>query len=117
MIAVDEEWKPIPGFDGYEISNQLRIRSFRTFGIGESHRATPMILKCRSRGYQYQLRTNGRYRTVSVRSIAAEVFGIPCSDGRVKAARLAAAKARADAEIASWPTDPDDRPDPTDQAT
>jgi hypothetical protein len=77
----DEEWRPIPGFDGYEASSLGRIRSFR-------RRTTPRVLKpSPTGGYGYLavcLRdsTSARgERTRSVHGLVAAAFYGPRPDG------------------------------------
>lgn len=40
-----EEWRPVAGFEGYEVSNWGRMRSWRIRGPGTALRAEPILLK------------------------------------------------------------------------
>lgn len=43
--TMDEHWTPIPGFDGYELSDWGRVRSWVKPGTGATRRDEPLILK------------------------------------------------------------------------
>lgn len=50
---MDERWKNIPGYPGYQVSNLGRVRSFRhknRRGVDRSSEVEPLILKPDSRG-------------------------------------------------------------------
>ena len=72
-----EIWKPIEGFDGYEISSHGRVRSFKN--------KTPRILKTSScRGYRVLiLRKDGKSYGCKIHRLVAEAFipnpdNLPC---------------------------------------
>lgn len=73
-----EQWKPVPGFNGYEVSNLGNVRS--------NKRGKPRTLKPGKSG------TNGEYRSVYlsrdnkvyprlIHRLVLEVFVSPCPDG------------------------------------
>ena len=67
-----EEWKSIPGFDGYEISNMGRIISKNYLGHGVARLLTPMN---DSNGYyRIGLRTDGKRKSLKVHRLVAEAF-------------------------------------------
>lgn len=56
-----EKWLPVPGFDGYEVSDQGRVRSWR--GSKGTVRRTPLIRKLQSNtrtGYLYVMLSGQR---------------------------------------------------------
>lgn len=63
---MSEKWKPVPGFERYEVSDAGRVRSM----FGRTHRRrTPKVLKARARGTTSQVGLVGadgkpRYREV-----------------------------------------------------
>ena len=74
----EEIWKPILGFDDYEVSNQGRVRS--------NKRSTPHILKPspqRSGHLQLWLRKDGKTHAVRVHRLVLEAFAGECPDGCV----------------------------------
>lgn len=83
-----EEWRPVVGFQGYEVSNLGRIRSYRA--RWRSRRVVHMMAtvnagpttRGRKQYLQLRLRRNGRSISKYVHSLVAEAFVGPCPDGR-----------------------------------
>lgn len=73
-----EEWKHIPGYDGYEASNLGRIRSYLGRGGKKCYRVSvPRVLKGNvgGRGYpKVNILLNGRRVTVSIHRLIASAF-------------------------------------------
>lgn len=73
-----EEWKPIPGFDGYEVSNSGTIRSYRVKGYSEKRTLIPSFIKPRisQTGYlEVDLRDNtGKKVSRKVHRLVGECF-------------------------------------------
>lgn len=87
----EERWMPVPGFDGYDVSDHGRVRSWRMYGK-HSHmrRTSPRILKPKmSRSeiaigrprHRVVLACNGHLRTVLVHRLVMAAFVGPCPDG------------------------------------
>lgn len=57
--GITEDWKPIPDFDGYEVSNLGRVRSFLTTSRSGKRRTTPVLRKVTPT-------RDGQYRQVSI---------------------------------------------------
>lgn len=79
------EWKPVVGFDGYEVSNTGQVRSYRVKGNAEKRRSEPRVLVggYKKAGYHYVvLRKDG---TTShnrlVHQLVLEAFVGPRPDG------------------------------------
>ncbi len=84
---MDEEiWKPVVGFDGYEVSSLGRVRSWRGPG-GKQLRAVvePKILKSspNSKGYPVNvfMKDDGQRHTRTLHVIVATHFHGPCPAG------------------------------------
>lgn len=78
-----EEWRPIPGFEGYEVSSLGRGRSWR--GRGGAERAEPKYLKGRPnpKGYlRLNLCSNGRTYDRYVHRLVPTAFVGPCPPGK-----------------------------------
>jgi hypothetical protein len=79
----DERWLPAPGFDGYEVSDHGRVRSWRTPAPGR-RRATPLILRpcVRPHGHlQIAPCRDGRNVSVYVHRLVLEAFVGPAPEG------------------------------------
>ena len=66
-----ESWRPIPGFDGYEVSEFGRIRSWKAIGRNHKRRSEPVILKPQimknRKGYLFHnLYAGGKYHSVRI---------------------------------------------------
>lgn len=75
-----EIWKPVLGFEGYEASNQGRIRSLNYRG----HKGTVRILKPQINKYGYahlQLRKDGVISDKLVHRLVYEAFNGPIPEG------------------------------------
>lgn len=75
---MDENWKPIPGFDNYEVSDRGNVRSWRVIGsnIGRL-RQEPRLLRLSDNGNGYKvvkLRLAGKIKTLYVHRLVAEQF-------------------------------------------
>ena len=83
-----EIWKPIPGYPGYEVSDQGRVRSFwRSAGKGKGQRivnAPQRIIKAKfDNGYlRVGLRQNGKKSMFFVHRLVLLVFKGPCPPGK-----------------------------------
>jgi hypothetical protein len=79
MKLQNEEWRPVVGFEGsYEVSDQGRIRSIaRTDNLGRPVRARVMRPRV-GRYAAYDLRKDGRYRSVYAHRAVLEAFVGPC---------------------------------------
>lgn len=79
-----ERWAPIPGFDGYEVSDCGQVRShWRTRGTGRAHREFPRILSQRWRGeyLAVTISVGGRKHSVSVHIAVCKAFHGPRPNG------------------------------------
>lgn len=50
IYSFQEVWRPIKGYDGYEVSNKGRIRSYRKRGPGKTKHKTPHIIRLSTTG-------------------------------------------------------------------
>jgi len=75
---MNEEWRPISGFVGYEISSLGQVRSYRKRGVGAKSLAeTPKLLKQTIDRYGYltvHLSVNGKSLTKTVHRLLAKAF-------------------------------------------
>lgn len=79
-----EVWKPIPGYDGYEVSNLGRVRSWRKKGRWGGVLDTPRVMKQtpNPNGYlKVNLQRNGLKITNCVHVLVAAAFLGPRPDG------------------------------------
>ncbi len=85
----DEIWKPVGGWDGYDISNYGRVRSWR---LGKSGRSSePRIRKLHadySGHFRAQLSRNGRLHSFFVHRLVIQEFVEPCPPGLTDCAHL-----------------------------
>jgi hypothetical protein len=92
MLEPNEQWRPIPGWEGYEVSDQGRVRSLqRTVERWSARCRTPVRLRLRGRilkphvrrdGYaSVALCEGGRPRTQLVHALVLDSFVGP-ADGR-----------------------------------
>lgn len=66
-----ETWKPVSGFDGYEISDRGRVRSFRR----NNGQGRTLKTETSDRGYkQVSLYKNGKRHQKSIHRLVAEAF-------------------------------------------
>ena len=78
LLEWPEMWKPIPGYDGYEVSNHGRVRAFVVIGsnVRRIDRSKPRILNLTDNGHGYLNvnigGTNGRH--FYVHRLVAEAF-------------------------------------------
>jgi hypothetical protein len=80
-LDVPEEWRPFPGFGGYEVSDQGRVKS-----LPRRHARGGLIkLKVNDKGYRYvTLRdAEGRLKHIKVHRAVAAAFIGPCPPGQV----------------------------------
>lgn len=83
-IAVDEAWKPIPGFEGYEASTLGRIRSWRRINRNAKRPVSARILKLHVERDGYQtacLYADGKQSTERIHSLVLLAFVGPCPSG------------------------------------
>lgn len=78
MNMVLEIWKPVVGFDDYEVSNLGQVRSHKR---GATHLLKP--IKQRSGHLQLWLRRDGKTVAVGVHRLVLEAFVGPCPEGLV----------------------------------
>jgi hypothetical protein len=75
--AMTEQWKPVPGFDGYEVSDQGRVKSHR--------RGKPRLLRLSPNSSGYLTLTlydgNGNGRARGVHQLVLEAFVGPRPEG------------------------------------
>lgn len=73
-----EEWRPIEGFEGYEVSNLGRVRSWRKSSRwGVFKRDTPFLLKAHKDGsgyYRIKIYRNKAPKSFSVHRLVAQAF-------------------------------------------
>ena len=74
-----EEWKPIPGFDGYEASSAVRIRSVdRQLSDGRRAGGVVLVATEDDNGYlQVTLSLAGKPRTIRVHVLVCTAFHGP----------------------------------------
>ncbi len=83
----DETWKPIPGFDGYDVSDHGRVRSYRRcYGVGNwAIEQEPQRIMSPSKdknGYlSVLLRVDGISYCKRIHALVALAFLGPCPDG------------------------------------
>lgn len=80
-----EEWRPVPGFDGYEVSSLGRVRSWRPAGPRAAWRSEPVVLRPTPQNGGYGvvcLRQGcGPGRYCYVHRLVLMAFVGPCPDG------------------------------------
>lgn len=88
MNEPGEQWRPVVGYDGYEVSDLGRVRSWRIGGsTGGGRRAHPLIRKLianeRTGGYLYvMLSVGGKVTLRQVHVMVLEAFRGLRSDGQ-----------------------------------
>jgi hypothetical protein len=68
---MDEKWRKIPEFDGYEISNHGRLRSLKTNKLLKPYKSSVGY-------YETQLYKNGKFLHVRIHRLVALTFLGPC---------------------------------------
>jgi hypothetical protein len=83
MVTSEEIWKPIPGFPGYEVSDQGDVRSYRKRGRGGSFYIDPHLLKPSPDGKYRQvcLRKNGQSHVKHISTLVLLAFVGPKPSG------------------------------------
>jgi hypothetical protein len=81
---MEEIWKPVVGFDGYEVSNLGRVRSWKKIRkwwqilvLNVSHKERPLT----ERRLVVTLRKSGKSITRAVHRLVLEAFIGPCPEG------------------------------------
>lgn len=83
----EEEWRPIPGVPGYEVSDHGHVRSYLNAGNHKrKHSDQPRLLKLTTRKPDLRVtvslpRENGRYGTRQVHRLVMLAFVGPCPAG------------------------------------
>lgn len=76
-----EEWRAVPGFDGYEVSNQGRVRGWK-HRYGVRNKPHEMKLQVDYHGYvKAYLVRDGVQRPIGVHRLVAAAFIGPCPTG------------------------------------
>jgi hypothetical protein len=80
---INEVWKPIPDFPGYEVSNHGRVRSYKKTGFPHLFSSSPRILKATPNHFGYPAVTlrNGQSYQWRVHQLVMLVFVGPCPEG------------------------------------
>lgn len=92
LTPINEIWKAIPGFEGYDVSDQGRVRSYwRRAGLGKGNGSTSIlegqpqkIFKANPNSDGYPtvgLSKNGEIHTCLVHHLVLETFIGPCPPG------------------------------------
>lgn len=78
-----EIWKPIPSFDGYEVSNQGNVRSYRRSGGGSFHKIPHSLKPSANQGgyLGVSLRQDGETHRKMIATLVMLVFIGPRPDG------------------------------------
>lgn len=74
---MSEVWKPIPGWEGYEVSDLGRVRSYRRSGRGKGFASEPRLLKLmldRDGYLRVMLSVNANRKRRGVHQLVAEAF-------------------------------------------
>lgn len=85
VFGLTEEWRPVEGYPGYEVSDLGRVRSWRSNGKGGGFRAAPRVFspsKKRNGYLQVNLWRDGVRSTFTVHSLVAEAFIGPRPEGQ-----------------------------------
>lgn len=84
-LTTPEQWYPIPGYEGYEISSRFRVRSWwKRPKQGDSRRGSPCLRSVilGKNGYLiFYTRINGRQRIVYVHHVVASIAHGPRPPG------------------------------------
>jgi hypothetical protein len=82
--AEREEWRPIPGLDGYDVSDHGRPRSWRKVGRNGGRLETPRILALSRVGRYFAFvvtRRDGKYGKFYIHQAVLTAFVGPCPAG------------------------------------
>lgn len=78
-----EQWLPIPGFPGYEVSDLGRVRGIERLSIAGRTLKAKMLAATPNRGYpRVALRREGKTFYRDVHRLVARAFLGPCPDGQ-----------------------------------
>jgi hypothetical protein len=110
---VIEEWRAIPGFPGYEVSDLGRVRSWKRFGgFGKlPTEPKPVVGSIHKAGYpQVNLTVDGKKRYAFVHRLVLETFVGPCPVG-MECAHLNGVRSDARLSNLEWKTHADNELD------
>jgi hypothetical protein len=84
---MEETWKPVVGYEGYEVSDQGNVRSWRIKGNTKKPVTTPRLLKAWKHGHgrkycAVKLSKDNKGHTISVHRIVLEAFVGPMPEGQ-----------------------------------